>query len=497
VLCHARRRDARRRVAAFLVPIGAMIMSSIAAGLTSAPASAAGILPPANPPSNIAPDSGDWLTAINDARAQEGVGPMDVSESELAALPLPEQLFTVINDERVDRGLPPINYMTPQLDSYAQAGANSGTDPSFPSAVTGGAPITFGGSVWAGGLTSVLEADYYWMYDDGWAGSSTTNAACSLASLSQCWSHRDIILHEFPNCPTGPPVLSMGAAFSPTGYAAGSMAALVVSSCTPPSDISLTWGQAAAAGASSPTVAVAPLRNGTGYWEAEADGTVAAFGSAQDYGSLSGQLNSPIVGMASTPDGGGYWLVASDGGIFSFGDAAFYGSTGSLRLNKPIVGMAATPDGGGYWLAASDGGIFSFGDAAFYGSMGGRPLNEPIVGISADPATGGYWEVASDGGIFSYHAAFFGSTGGLHLNKPIVGMEASPDGNGYRFVASDGGVFTFGEAPFEGSTGGMALAAPVVGMAADNVANGYWMAAADGGIFTFGDASYLGRLESA
>ena len=131
------------------------------------PQSAAGILPPANPPSNIAPDSSDWLTAINDARAQEGVGPMNVSESALAALPIDQQLFTVVNDERIDRGLPPIDYMTAQLDSYAQGGANAGTDPSFPSTVTGGAPITFGGSIWAGGLTSVLEADYYWMYDDG------------------------------------------------------------------------------------------------------------------------------------------------------------------------------------------------------------------------------------------------------------------------------------------------------------------------------------------
>ena len=55
-------RHARRRVATLLLPIGAMIMSSIAAGLTSAPAGAAGILPPGNPAANIAPNSGDWLT---------------------------------------------------------------------------------------------------------------------------------------------------------------------------------------------------------------------------------------------------------------------------------------------------------------------------------------------------------------------------------------------------------------------------------------------------
>jgi hypothetical protein len=474
-----------------------MVMSSIVAGVSSAPASAAGILPPGNPAANIAPDSGDWLSAINDARSQEGVGSMNVSEASLASLPIDQQILTVVNAERTDRALPPIEYVTSQLDAYAQGGANAGNDPTFPSSVTGGAPITFGGSIWAGGLTSVFEADYYWMYDDGYSGSSTTNSACSLASQSGCWGHRDIMLHQFASCPTGPPILSMGAAFSSSGYAAGSIAAIFVSSCAPPTDITTSWGQMAnSVQGGSRTVAITPTANGTGYWEVEANGTVAAFGTAQNYGSLTGQLNSPIVGMASTPDGRGYRLVGADGGIFSFGDASFYGSTGSLRLNKPIVGIATTPNGRGYWMVASDGGIFSFGNAAFYGSMGGAPLNKPIVGVAADPATGGYWEVASDGGVFSYNAPFYGSTGSIHLNKPIVGMEASPNGQGYRFVASDGGIFTYGQAPFEGSTGSLSLAAPVIGMAADNATNGYWMAAADGGIFTFGGASYLGRVDS-
>jgi hypothetical protein len=486
---------ARRRVAAFILPIGVMIAGTLVAGAMGAPAGAAGILPPSNPPTNIAPSSGDWLTSINNARSHEGLGPMNVTESQLAGLPMDEQLLTVINEERIDRGLPPVDYISSQLDSYAQGGANAGTDPSFPSAVSGGAPLTFGGAVWAGGMSSVLEADYYWMYSDGWSGSTTTNGACSLLSLQQCWGHRDIILHQFANCPTGPPVVSMGGAFSGSGYSGGSLAAILVSSCAPPNDISLTWGAlASTVQTSSSIIGIAPLPNGAGYWEAESNGTVAAFGSAQDFGSLTSGLNAAIVGIAATPDGQGYWLVGSDGGIFSFGDAAFYGSTGSLRLNRPIVGMSSTPSGHGYWLVASDGGIFSYGDAPFFGSMGGHALNQPIVGIANDSATGGYWEVATDGGIFSYNAPFFGSTGSIQLNKPIVGMEASPNGQGYRFVASDGGIFTYGQAPFDGSTGSLSLVAPVVGMAADNVTNGYWLAAADGGIFTFGGASFLGRL---
>ena len=493
------RSNVRRRITTLLLPIGAIVMSSVATGFVSAaPASAAGILPPSNPSANIAPDNPDWLQSIDDARSKEGVSSMDISESALGALPFDQQVLTVVNDERVDRGEQPIQYVTAQLNAYAQGGANAGSDPSFPSTVTGGAPITFGGSVWAGGLTSGLEADYYWMYDDGYAGSATSNSACSLSNPSGCWGHRDIILHQFASCPSGPPILSMGAALSPSGYAGGSLAAIVVSTCSPPTDIAASWGQLATAVQSgSRTVAIAPTPNGTGYWEVEANGTVGAFGSAVNYGSLSGTLNAPIVGVTSTPDGKGYWLVGTDGGIFSFGDAAFYGSAGSLRLNKPIVGIATTPNGKGYWMVASDGGIFSFGNANFFGSMGGKALNRPIVGVADDPATGGYWEVASDGGIFSFNAPFYGSTGSIHLNQPIVGIEATPNGQGYRFVASDGGIFTYGQAPFDGSTGSLSLAAPVVGMAADNATNGYWMAAADGGVFTFGGATYFGRVVSA
>ena len=488
-------RRARGRVATLLLPIAALILCFVASGLTSPPAGGVGIVPPANPPANIAPSSGDWVQAINSARAQEGVGPLGVSESQLSGMSVPQQVFTVVNAERVDRGLPPINDMTSQLDAYAQAGANAGTDPSFPSALSGGAPLTWGGAVWAGGLSSVLEADYFWMYDDGWGGSGTTNAACSPSTPSECWGHRDIILHPFPNCPGGAPVLSMGAAISPSGYPGGSIAAILVSSCAPPSDIMMSWGQVASeVVSSSRTIGIAPTSNGAGYWEVEGNGTVANFGAAQNFGSVNVGLNAPIVGIAPTSDNGGYWLVASDGGIFSFGDAAFYGSTGALRLNRPIVGMSSTPDGGGYWLVASDGGIFSFGDATFHGSMGGSWINSPIVGIAADSTTGGYWEVGADGGIFSFDAPFYGSTGSLRLNQPIVGIEAANEGGGYRFVAADGGIFTFGDAPFDGSTGGLPLVAPVVAMAPDNATNGYWLAAQDGGIFTFGGAAYMGRV---
>jgi hypothetical protein len=482
--------------------VGGLVLAAVTcatvvgAGL-SLPAGAAGILPPNNPPSNIAPSSADYLTSIDSARAQEGVGPLNISAATLASLPVAEQAFIVINDERIDRGLPAISYMTSQLNSVAQQGANAADDPSFPTSLGGGSQMSWGGSIWAGGLSSILAADFYWMYSDGYGGShgETTNATCSTPSAAGCWGHRDIILHEFSACGGTAPTISLGAASS--SVAGGSFAAELVGTCgPPPAGITLTWGQVVASVVTPPhVIGIATLQSGLGYWEAESNGDVAAFGAATNFGSLvNASLNSPIIGIAATPDGQGYWLVATDGGIFSFGDAAFYGSAGALPLVAPIVGMAATPDGRGYWLVAADGGIFSFGDARFYGSMGGVALNKPIVGMAADLATGGYWLVASDGGIFSFNAPFFGSTGSLHLVQPINGMEAQPNGQGYRFEAADGGVFDFGQAAFAGSMGGHALAAPVVGMAADMATGGYWLVASDGGIFSFGNAAYYGRI---
>ncbi len=231
----------------------------------------------------------------------------------------------------------------------------------------------------------------------------------------------------------------------------------------------------------------------TGYWLGYANGTVKAFGSAANYGSMAGHaLAKPIVGIAGTPAGKGYWLVASDGGIFAFGDAHFEGSTGNVRLVRPIVAMSDDPVTEGYRMVASDGGVFAF-DASFKGSTGNVRLNKPMVGMAPTASGNGYWLVASDGGIFAYgDAPFYGSTGNVHLAQPIVGMAPTPTGKGYWLVASDGGIFAYGDAHFYGSTGNVHLAQPIVGMASTPTGKGYWLVARDGGIFAYGDAHFLG-----
>jgi hypothetical protein len=198
-------------------------------------------------------------------------------------------------------------------------------------------------------------------------------------------------------------------------------------------------------------VGMAKTASGLGYWEASAQGLLAAYGDAGDT-AITGLLRAPIVGAAATPSGLGTWLAASDGGVFTFGNAGFHGSLGGVALNKPIVGMAATPSGNGYWLVASDGGVFTFGDAGFYGSTGNVALTKPVVGMAATPSGHGYWLVASDGGIFTFgDAVYHGSTGAIALDQPVVGMAKTMSGAGYWLVASDGGIFTFGDAVFYGS----------------------------------------------
>jgi hypothetical protein len=463
------------------------------------PQSYEGVLPPANPSSNIDP-SPDFLSdcsgssyddstscvlstlgAIDNAREHEGL-PAMILPTDWSSLSAQEQLFVATNLERTVRGLPPLSGMSQALDLSAAEAAAADQDPE--------PPAGFGwqtwGSNWAAAVGNPLEAVYYWMYDDG-LGSS--NIDCTFADMAGCWGHRDNILLEM-SCGT----CVMGVGMDSTGWDNDPSWTELLVQATGAAPLDFSWssvlpdlpGSPGGAGLLSPAVAMANTPDGNGYWLVDSSGGVFTFGDAQFYGSMAGDyLAAPIVDIAPTPDGHGYWLVAADGGIFTYGDAGFYGSAGDIRLNQPIVGMAPTADGHGYWLVASDGGIFTYGDAAFYGSAGDISLNQPVVGMAPSPGGGGYWLVASDGGIFTYgNANFMGSTGAIRLNRPVVGMYPTPDGHGYWLVASDGGIFTFGDAPFRGSTGAMVLNAPVVSMATPST-SGYWLAASDGGIFSF------------
>lgn len=213
-----------------LAAIGAAVCLLLGAGAGAAQAATAGILPPRNPAAdcdraNVAP--GDWgVSNIDSCRALEGVGAMTLPRN-WNALTTVQQGFVLIDLERVNRGLAPILGLSPALNQLASAGAAGQTDPAFPS---GG--FVGGGAIWAG-ASSILSADYLWMYDDG-ANGFNSNLACPSAGAPGCWGHRDIILW---NQADGPLVAGGGHAGGPGN---GSFAYLVLAGYST-ANLTFTW----------------------------------------------------------------------------------------------------------------------------------------------------------------------------------------------------------------------------------------------------------------
>ncbi len=205
------------------------------------PSAAAGLLPPSNPRSNLAPhpnylssgvcsvtgaaapcanpcvtlgNSGNAvrakfpafsnapgctqfvLRAINVARSLEHLAAMVLPTNWYTLTP-PEQLFVLADLERTARGLPPYLGLNRALTDEAQWAARHRVDPNFAPGFAVGLDrhhVRGMGGTWAMSFTT-LEADYTWMYQDGWGGSSyTPNLACSSASSPGCWGHRDQLL---------------------------------------------------------------------------------------------------------------------------------------------------------------------------------------------------------------------------------------------------------------------------------------------------------------
>lgn len=141
------------------------------------------------------------LAAINNARAQEGVKAM-VLPSNWYSLSTAQQLFVVADLERVDRGLPAYLGISATLSANAQHAAQTNNDPTVAAGFAiakdaQGYPAM--GGAWSAGY-SVLAADYFWMYADGWNGSksSTSNIACTTPRAAGCWAHRLELLGSDP-----------------------------------------------------------------------------------------------------------------------------------------------------------------------------------------------------------------------------------------------------------------------------------------------------------
>ncbi len=192
-------------------------------------------------------------------------------------------------------------------------------------------------------------------------------------------------------------------------------------------------------------VAMAGLRDGSGYWVARSDGAVSAHGNARRYGSVSAaNLSTPVVAMSPHPDGRGYWLVTAGGHVYAFGSAQWFGQP--IVLAAPAIGIAPTPTGKGYWIAAGDGGVFAYGDAGFFGSAYGAVAAHGGAAAFTSAMTGsGYWVVARDGALYPFGTARnFGST--WPAPSAVAGIASTRSGAGYSILETSGRVRVFGDA---------------------------------------------------
>jgi hypothetical protein len=144
------------------------------------------------------------LASTNEAQAAEHL-PGFTLPSDFAKLTVPEQMFVLVDLERISRGVPPLVGLSPYLGPPAETAAHEAQDPTFQPVYgrvqvwyprTGGV-YAFGGA-WSGNVVNALAAMFGWMYDDGWAGKSATrNIACNGPGSSGCWGHRDELLGEY------------------------------------------------------------------------------------------------------------------------------------------------------------------------------------------------------------------------------------------------------------------------------------------------------------
>ena len=177
------------------------------------------------------------LRAINRVHRLEGVRAM-VLPSNWYRLSTQRQIFVVADLERVDRGLPAYLGINATLTVEAQRAAVRAIDPG----VAPGFALSSMGAVWAG-ANSVLEADYGWMYEDGWGGSAarTSNIDCRTPTSSACWGHRKVILGHYTGL--GCSKCELGTGYASLGGSSASYTALIESPAGSPPPMVFTWAR--------------------------------------------------------------------------------------------------------------------------------------------------------------------------------------------------------------------------------------------------------------
>lgn len=193
------------------------------------------------------------VQATNHAHRLEHIAGVTLPRNFLA-LTADEQLLVLVDLERVSRGEQPVLGLSKAADAMAQLGAQKNEDPILSN--QNAVPGATGGwtSNWAAGVNP-LDANYSWMYLDGWGGKGhTLNIDCTSANAPGCWGHRNNILTNSSSLPcyASKCVLVMGAGKVAANFGTfNSYSELIiqVAGATPP--LIYTWEQAVAAGAKS------------------------------------------------------------------------------------------------------------------------------------------------------------------------------------------------------------------------------------------------------
>jgi hypothetical protein len=103
------------------------------------------------------------------------------------------------------------------------------------------------------------------------------------------------------------------------------------------------------------------------------DGGIFSFGDVPFYGSLPsrGVRATNAVGMAPSPSGKGYWIARADGSVYAFGDAQDFGYYTPSPCD-PVAGIFANPKVQGYRLLLQSGATVAYFQGAPGGGSGDR-----------------------------------------------------------------------------------------------------------------------------
>lgn len=235
-----------------------------------------------------------------------------------------------------------------------------------------------------------------------------------------------------------------------------------------------------------PVIGLANKASGTGYWMANAVGSISECGGASFLGSLGGHAPSPVTVLSASAGGNGYYMVTAAGNVYNFGDAKWYGSVASLHLSSPVVGFSPLSNGNGYYLATAAGNVYNFGAATWHGSLAGRHFPR-VAGIAT--SGNGYYLATVNGSVFNFGSVpWLGSAVNDHIPSPITAIAASA--GGYYLATTEGNVYSYG-LPYRGGIPAAEAGTTVNSMSMAG-SGGYRLTTSTGGVFDFGNAPYWG-----